>query len=148
MAFGSLNGNGRNSSAMAEINMVPLIDVMLVLLVIFMITAPMLTHSVVVDLPQVSSQQAVQKPDNIDLAVDAEGRMYWNDQLVPEDQLSHYMRDLAAMQPQPDINLRADRNTRYEVLAEILGEARRAGVKGMGFVTTPANRANGAPASN
>ncbi len=141
MAFGSLNGNGRSNSTMSEINMVPLIDVMLVLLVIFMVTAPMLTHSVVVDLPRVSSEQVEQKPDRIDLAIDAQGNLFWNGEPIARDALPLYLRDIAPLQPQPSVQLRADRNTRYELIAEVLAESRRAGIKGLGFVTVPADQA-------
>ncbi|MCK9511668.1 MAG: biopolymer transporter ExbD [Pigmentiphaga sp.] len=146
MAFGSLNSQGQGSQTMSEINMVPLIDVMLVLLVIFMITAPLLSHSVVVELPKVSSQPVVDKPQTIDLAVDAGGQVYWNDQPVSLEAMRHQMRQVAIQKPQPSVNLRADRETRYEILAEILGSASRTGVNGIGFVTTPTPGGGGAPA--
>ena len=138
MAFGSMNSQGQGSQTLSEINMVPLIDVMLVLLVIFMITAPLLSHSVVVELPKVSSQPVVEQPDVIDVAVDAAGQIYWNDQPISLEGLRVQMSQVAGQQPQPAVNLRADRDTRYEVLAEILGTASRTGVRGVGFVTTPA----------
>lgn len=141
MAFGGLNGGGPSSQLSSEINMVPLIDVMLVLLVIFMITAPLLSHSIVVDLPQVSSQQVKQDPVVIDLAIDADGTVYWNETPVALASLPARMRELTQQQPQPDLRLRADRATRYEVLAEVMGYASRAGVKGLGFVTTPTSSA-------
>lgn len=139
MAFGSMNSRGQGSQTLSEINMVPLIDVMLVLLVIFMITAPLLSHSVVVDLPRVTSQSVVEKPDVIDVAIDDAGQIYWNDQPVDLEGLGAQMRQAAARQPQPAVNLRADRGTRYELLAEILGLASRSGIKGVGFVTTPSS---------
>ncbi|GAA5236401.1 biopolymer transporter ExbD [Verticiella sediminum] len=137
MAFGGLNSGGGSGQPQAEINMVPLIDVMLVLLVIFMITAPLLSHSIVIDLPQVTSQQVKEDPEIIDLAVDESGQIFWNEQPVAKDELPARLREIATRQPQPDLRLRADRNTRYELLAEIMGDATRAGVKGLGFVTTP-----------
>lgn len=140
MAFGGLNGGGQGNYPQSEINMVPLIDVMLVLLVIFMITAPLLSHSVVVDLPQVSTKPVVEKPVVVDLAIDENGTLFWNDQPVASGELGQRMREVAQQNPQPDLQLRADRGTRYEVLAEVMGEANRAGVKGIGFVTTPASR--------
>lgn len=142
MAFGSMNSRGQGSQTLSEINMVPLIDVMLVLLVIFMITAPLLSHSVVVDLPRVTSQTAVEKPDVIDVAIDDAGQIYWNDQPLELAELGVQMAQAAARQPQPSLNLRADRGTRYEVLAEILGMASRSGMKGIGFVTTPGSGAS------
>ena len=145
MAFGGLNGSGQGNHPQSEINMVPLIDVMLVLLVIFMITAPLLSHSVVIDLPQVSTQPVVEKPVVIDLAVDENGAIFWNDQPVGIAELPQRMREIAQEKPQPELQLRADRGTRYEVLAQIMGDASRAGVKGIGFVTMPASKAE--PAS-
>jgi biopolymer transport protein ExbD len=137
MAFGSLNNGGGSNQPQSEINMVPLIDVMLVLLVIFMITAPLLSHSIVIDLPQVSSEQVKEDPEVIDLAIDADGAVYWNEQPVAMQELPERFSALAHRKPQPDLRLRADRNTRYETLAAIMGDATRAGVKGIGFVTTP-----------
>lgn len=137
MAFGGLNSGGGGNQPQSEINMVPLIDVMLVLLVIFMITAPLLSHSIVIDLPQVTSQQVKEDPEVIDLAIDADGALFWNEQPLARDALAARLRETAQRQPQPDLRLRADRSTRYEMLAEVMGEATRAGVKGIGFVTTP-----------
>ncbi len=155
MAFGGLNSGGHSSQPQSEINMVPLIDVMLVLLVIFMITAPLLSHSIVIDLPQVSAQPVKEEPVVIDLAIDGNGAIYWNEQPVGSAELPARLREIAQQKPQPDLQLRADQDTRYEILAEIMGEANRAGVKGIGFVTTPgsakkpdASTAAGPPAVN
>lgn len=147
MAFGGLNGGGGSNQPTAEINMVPLIDVMLVLLVIFMITAPLLSHSIVIDLPQVSSQQVKEDPVVVDVAIDARGTVFWNEEPVSMDGLASRMRDAAHQQPQPDLRLRADRATRYDVLAEVMGHANRAGIKGIGFVTTPSS-SNGADSTS
>lgn len=137
MAFGGLNGGGRGTQPQSEINMVPLIDVMLVLLVIFMITAPLLSHSIVIDLPQVTAQQVKEDPVVIDIAIDESGAIFWNEQPLGMAELPARLRDLAQQKPQPNLQLRADKGTRYEILAEVMGEASRAGVKGLGFVTTP-----------
>jgi biopolymer transport protein ExbD len=141
MAFGSFD-NKAAGQTMSEINMVPLIDVMLVLLVIFIITAPLLTHSIKVDVPRVSAQPSQEEPKAVDLAIDAQGRMYWDDQPVDMSQLGARFAALAAREPQPGLRLRADLNTRYEVLARIMNLARTAGVTHLGFVTQP----GGAPA--
>jgi len=109
-----------------------------------MIPAPMMTHSVVIDLPQVSSEQVEQKPDNIDVAIDAEGQVFWDGEPIATAALPQYLQDIASLQPQPNVHLRADRNTRYETIAEVLGAARRAGLKGLGFVTLPARESEGA----
>ena len=137
MAFGGLNGGSQSGQPQSEINMVPLIDVMLVLLVIFMITAPLLSHSIVIDLPQVSTQPVKEEPQVIDLAIDENGAVFWNEQPLAREDLAVRLQEIARRQPQPDLQLRADRATRYEVLAEVMGEATRAGVKGIGFVTRP-----------
>lgn len=136
MAFGSFDEK-RSSTAVSEINMVPLIDVMLVLLVIFIITAPLLSHSIKINVPQASSDPVQQDPKVVDFAVDAEGRLFWNEQPVSLEQLPALMAAEAALDPQPEIRLRADLDTRYEVLAQIMSMARQSGLKRIGFVTRP-----------
>ena len=136
MAFGGFNQQG-GTPQMSEINMVPLIDVMLVLLIVFMITAPLLTHSVQIDLPKASSQATNQKPDTVTLAMDGDGALYWNDQPVERSEIPARLREAAQQEPQPELRLRADRETRYQVLAEVMAEARNAGIAKMGFITVP-----------
>lgn len=136
MAFGGFNQQG-GTPQMSEINMVPLIDVMLVLLIVFMITAPLLTHSVKIDLPQASSQATNQKPETVTLAMDGDGKLYWNDQPVERSEIPARLNEAAKQDPQPELHLRADRDTRYEVLATIMAEARNAGIAKMGFITVP-----------
>lgn len=136
MAFGGFSQEGR-SAPMSEINMVPLIDVMLVLLIVFMITAPLLTHSIKIDLPNASSETSNEKPETISLAVDESGLLHWNNEPIADDLLPARLREAAAAAVQPELQLRADRNTRYQRLAEIMAEARLAGIQKLGFVTTP-----------
>jgi biopolymer transport protein ExbD len=136
MAFGGFEQQGGNAP-MSEINTTPLVDVMLVLLIIFMITAPLLTHAVKIDLPKASSQLNQDKPENISLALKADGQLYWNDQPLPDAELPARLSDAAARQPQPELHLRADRETRYQKIAEVMSAAREAGVQKMGFVTLP-----------
>lgn len=136
MAFGGFSQEGR-SAPMNEINMVPLIDVMLVLLIVFMITAPLLTHSIKIDLPTAASESTNEKPDTITLAIDREGTLYWNDQAIDDEALAIRLAEAALAEPQPDLHLRADRDTRYQRLAEIMSQARIAGIRNMGFITTP-----------
>jgi biopolymer transport protein ExbD len=128
---------GEHTQPMSEINTTPLVDVMLVLLVIFIITAPLLTHAVKIDLPQATSQPIEEKPEIIDLAVDADGKMYWNDTEIDSDALAARMQDESAKQEQPELQIRADKNTRYQVLAEVLAKAQTAGMKKVGFVSQP-----------
>ncbi len=140
MAFGSLEGEEDNAP-LAEINMVPLIDVMLVLLVIFIVTAPMLTHAVKVDLPKASSSLNVTKPDNVQLAIDAESHLYWNGAPIEADALKVRLHDAAALQPQPELHIRADRTTPYEKVAQVMSMAASEGLGKIGFVTDPSTLA-------
>ncbi|MFA7680252.1 MAG: biopolymer transporter ExbD [Pigmentiphaga sp.] len=139
MAFGSFNNGSGSTQVNSEINMVPLIDVMLVLLVIFIITAPMLTHSIKIDVPQVSSSPAETEPKVIDLAIDAQGGVFWDEQPILMEELVGRFEVSALEEPQPEIQLRADKETRYEVLAQIMGDASRSGMKRIGFVSTPSD---------
>ena len=136
MAFGGFNKEG-SATPMAEINMIPLIDVMLVLLVIFIITAPLLTHAVKVDLPKVSSNPNITRPDNVQLAVDAEGRVYWNGQVLERAALRANMAAAAKLNPQPEVHLRADGAVAYRKVAEVMGDAAKAGLSRIGFVSDP-----------
>jgi biopolymer transport protein ExbD len=136
MAFGSLESD-EGSAPLAEINMVPLIDVMLVLLVIFMVTAPLLTHSVKVDLPRASSTPTISKPDHVELAIDKDGLVHWNGQTVDAAGLTERLHAASVQQPQPELHIRADRTTPYEKVAQAMSEAARQGVLRIGFVTEP-----------
>lgn len=117
--------------------MVPLIDVVLVLLVIFIVTAPLLTHAVKVDLPQAASAPNLTKPDNVQLAVDAGGIVYWNGEVLDRSGWRSRMDAAAALRPQPEIHLRADGAVAYRRVAELLSDAARAGLARVGFVTDP-----------
>jgi biopolymer transport protein ExbD len=136
MAFGGLtndSGDGDN----AEINMIPLIDVMLVLLVIFIITAPLMTHAVKVDLPQASSQPNEVKPETINLSIKADGSVYWNAEAVNAAAWQARMDAAAQRSPQPEIHLRADGELAYKHVAQIMADAAKAGLGKLGFVTDP-----------
>jgi biopolymer transport protein ExbD len=136
MAFGGFD-KGAAQAPMAEINMVPLIDVMLVLLVIFIITAPLLTHAVKVDLPKAASQANQTRPDNVQLAIDRRGAVYWNGQVVSAVERRERMQAAAKLAPQPEVHLRADREVAYHHVAEVLSEAAKVGLTRIGFVTDP-----------
>ncbi len=136
MAFGGFNKTG-DSTPMAEINMIPLIDVMLVLLVIFIITAPLLTNAVKINLPTASSTPNETKPDHIELSIDAAGTTYWNGETIDRTQLIADMQAAAKKDPQPELHLRADRTTQYQVLSEVMAEAAKAGIQRIGFVSDP-----------
>lgn len=136
MAFGSIFDSSSDGD-LAEINMIPLIDVMLVLLVIFIVTAPLLTHAVKVDLPRASSTPNLTQPDHVQLTIDAENQLWWNGEAIPPTLLTERMRAAAALQPQPELHLRAERNTPYEKVAQVMSEAARHGLTRIGFATDP-----------
>jgi len=125
---------------MSEINTTPLVDVMLVLLVIFIITAPLLTHAVKIDLPQASSQPLPEKPEVISVSIDGSGKMYWNDQVIVQGELKTRLQEIAVKKPQPELNIRADKETRYQVLAEVMADAQNVGISKLGFVSEPAKK--------
>jgi len=137
MSYGSLE-SGDDNAPLAEINMVPLIDVMLVLLVIFLVTAPMLTHAVKLELPRAASSPQISKPDSVQLSIDASNAVYWNGQVVDAAALNARLAAAAIQQPQPELHIRAERTTPYEKVAQLMSDAARAGVTRMGFVTDPA----------
>ena len=135
MAFGSFEEGGAGQP-MAEINTTPLVDVMLVLLVIFIITAPLFHQAVPIDLPQVSATRIEDKPEVIQLAVDANGIVFWNGEAIHRDGLDS--RLAAASARQPELHLRADRKVAYEKVADVLAAAQRGGIVKIAFVTEPA----------
>jgi biopolymer transport protein ExbD len=139
MAFGGFEREG-GSRPMAEINMIPLIDVMLVLLVIFIITAPLLTHAVKIDLPKAASTPNLTKPDNIQLAVNATGQIFWNGEVVSRPVLNERFAAAGKQNPQPEVHIRADQAARYQWVAETLADAAKAGLTRIGFVSDPTAR--------
>jgi biopolymer transport protein ExbD len=137
MAFGGLDKK-TGGAPMAEINMTPLIDVMLVLLVIFIITAPLFTHAIRLDLPKVASQPARETPQTITLSIDDSGKLFWNDQPISFEQMKTRFTDAGKAASKPELHLRASSATRYDVIAKVMGAAQQAGVERIGFVTQPA----------
>ncbi|MET0350796.1 MAG: biopolymer transporter ExbD [Rhizobacter sp.] len=136
MAFASFDS--KNAGApMAEINMVPLIDVMLVLLVIFIVTAPLLTQAVKLDLPKASAQPNVVKAEKIEFAIDAAGQRYWNGEPVDRAEAARRFVTEGQKQPQPEVHLRADQNAVYRNVAETLADATKAGLSKVGFISEP-----------
>lgn len=136
MAFGGFS-KSQTTQPMAEINMIPLIDVMLVLLVIFIITAPMLTHAVKVELPKASSTPEEQKPEVIRLTIDAAGMVYWNDQKLEKADWQLRMAEAAKAPTQPELRIRADGGSAYRNVAVVMSDAASAGLTKIGFVTDP-----------
>jgi biopolymer transport protein ExbD len=122
---------------MNEINMTPLVDVMLVLLIIFIITVPVMKHAVNIDLPRASSEPEQTKPQNILFTVAADGSYYWNEQKINDDELKTRLAAEAAKDPQPELHIRGDKAVRYERVAQAMSAAREAGVRKIGFITEP-----------
>ena len=137
MAFASFDSKS-NSAPVSEINMVPLIDVMLVLLVIFIVTAPLLSHSVKLDLPKASAQVMSAKAGKIDLSIDANGVRYWNGAALSREEAAARFVTEGQKETQPEIHLRADKTVPYGAVAETLADASKAGLSKIGFVTDPA----------
>ncbi len=124
--------------AISEINVTPLVDVMLVLLIIFLITIPVITQSVKVDLPQAANIPTQTKPENVNIAVDAEGNIFWNTaQLPSQDALLERIKQVAVLDPQPEVHVRGDRNTAYEHIGRVIVTCQRGGIQKVGFITEP-----------
>ncbi|MGV8838259.1 ExbD/TolR family protein [Cellvibrio sp.] len=137
MAFGG--GLDDDTEVMNEINMTPLVDVMLVLLIIFIITVPVLTHSVKVDLPRADNTPNELKPETVNLAVNADGNIYWNETQVTMEELDQRLTKEASKQPQPEVHIRGDRKVDYEHVIKTMAAVQRAGILNLGFVTEPGN---------
>lgn len=127
----------RGQAPKPDMNVVPLVDVMLVLLVIFLVTAPLLTHAVKIDLPKAASQVNVTRPEHIELAIRADAGLSWNGQSVSQQELLMRLQAAARLAPQPELHIRADRRVAYGAVAEVLAAAGRAGLTRLGFLTDP-----------
>ena len=138
MAFSGLGGSGQpHSSPMAEINTTPLVDVMLVLLIIFMITAPLLAHKIKIDLPQASTVLLEEKPDTIVIALLPDGTMFLNDVRIDRDTLQRRLSSEAQRKPQPELHLHVDRALQFQALATVMADAQNAGMVKVGIATDP-----------
>jgi biopolymer transport protein ExbD len=136
MAFASFDAKSANAP-MSDINMVPLIDVMLVLLVIFIITAPLLTQAVKLELPKASSQVNDLRPEKIEFSIDATGALFWNGEPVNRAEAAQRLLLQGKKQPQPEIHLRADQGVAYRYVAQTLADASKAGLTKVGFISEP-----------
>ena len=136
----SMSVGGNSGGPMSEINVTPLVDVMLVLLIIFMITAPLMSHSITIDLPTANPKtkdaEAVVPP--LDLAVKQDGSMYFNDHQVTEAELRAQLAVNAQKAPQPELQLRVDKGTEFKIVKKIIGDAKDSGMVHVGFMTTDA----------
>ncbi len=140
-AFEQMNapgGSDEDERALSDINTTPLVDVMLVLLIVFMITIPVITQTVPVELPKVRNEATKTKPENINLSVNKEGQVFWNQILVGDnDDLLKRFENIATMKPQPEVHIRADQKTRYEYVGRVIVDAQRKGILKVGFITEP-----------
>ena len=130
--------SNEDERAMSEINTTPLVDVMLVLLIVFMITIPVITHTVPVELPKVRNEATKTAPENINLSVNKDGQIFWGQTLVPDTPaLLERLKGAAVLKPQPEVHVRADQMTRYEFVGKVILTAQRAGIQKVGFITEP-----------
>jgi biopolymer transport protein ExbD len=134
MAFGTQD---ETDDVMNEINMTPMVDVMLVLLIIFIITVPVMKHAVNIDLPRATTTPQQVKPETIRLSVNAQGEYYWNEQRVSGPDMEKRLQREGARTPQPELHIRGDKDARYELVAQAMAAAQRAGVRKIGFITEP-----------
>ncbi|HKQ12451.1 MAG TPA: biopolymer transporter ExbD [Steroidobacteraceae bacterium] len=124
--------------AMSEINTTPLVDVMLVLLIVFMITIPVITHTVPLELPRVRNLATQTKPENVNISINQDGQIFWNLTLIPDtNTLLERLKSAAVQKPQPEVHVRADERTRYEFVGRVILTAQRAGIQKVGFITEP-----------
>ena len=126
-----------DDEVMSEINMTPLVDVMLVLLIIFIVTIPVINDAIRVQLPQASAAPKDARPEHVSVAIDAAGRVYWNTQVVDEAGLKERLAQAAGHEPRPELHLSADRQTPYEKVAKLMAASQRAGIAKISFVTEP-----------
>jgi biopolymer transport protein ExbD/biopolymer transport protein TolR len=136
MAFGRLE-RATGPAPMSDINMTPLIDVMLVLLVIFMITAPLMTSSLKLDLPKTDAAQPTETPSFVSVAIDPQGRLYFGEEALDQAALAARIADAARKNPQTEVQLRADKSVPYGQVAELIGMVQKAGLNRIGFVAEP-----------
>ncbi len=136
MAMGTLSDKS-DEDFNPEINTTPLVDVMLVLLIIFIITIPVINHSVKLDLPRATTQPNDVKPETVNVTIDGNGKLYWNNRETSDSELAEKIALAAKADPQPELHLRAERTTQYEKVAQVMAAAQNGGLSKIGFVTEP-----------
>ena len=129
----------------STINTTPLVDVMLVLLIIFLITIPVVIQNTPVELPKETNQPRQTRPENINIAVNKDGDVFWNNELIDDKKLLARLKEIAVKQPQPEVHIRGDRNARYEFVGKVVFTCQRAGILKIGFITEPPVRVVGTP---
>ncbi len=141
MAMNVGSSSGDEEEVVSAINTTPLVDVMLVLLIIFLITIPVVTQTVAVSLPKESNQPRQTKPENIELSVTKDGDVYWNTQLIPDNNtLVERLKKVSVLNPQPEVHIRGDEKSRYESVGRVVFACQRAGIMKIGFITEPPAR--------
>ena len=136
MAFGTQDDT---DDVMNEINMTPMVDIMLVLLIIFIITVPVMKHAVNIDLPRANNEPELIKPANVELSVNAEGVYFLDGTQIKDEELAPRFKSAAIQNPQPDLHIRGDKAVRYERVAQAMAAAQQAGLRKIGFITEPKN---------
>jgi biopolymer transport protein ExbD len=140
----SVGGADEEQEAISTINTTPLVDVMLVLLIIFLITIPVVIQQVPVTLPKERNLPTQTKPENITIAINKDGDVYWGTELIPSSAaLFEKLKPVALMQPQPEVHVRADEETRYEFVGRVVATCQRAAIMKIGFITEPPPRGGG-----
>jgi biopolymer transport protein ExbD len=138
MAMSVPSGGGGGGSVMSNINTTPLVDVMLVMLIIFLITIPVINKTVKVDLPKAVNIPTQTKPENITIAVNKDGQIYWNDKAIPNmESLLDNIKTAAVKKPQPELHIRGDKDTRFEAIGRVMYMVQRGGIVKVGFLTEP-----------
>ncbi len=141
MAFGMHDSAAeQDGDMMNEINMTPLVDVMLVLLIIFIITVPVMKHALHIELPRATTQPQTAKPDVNQLSIDAQGAFFWNQQPITVEALEPLLRVEAEKTPQPELHIRGDKAVRYEFVMTAMAQARQAGLKKIAFISEPGSK--------
>jgi biopolymer transport protein ExbD len=141
ISLGPTGDGDEEDEVMAAINTTPLVDVMLVLLIIFLITIPVVTHTVPLRLPKEANQPTITRPGNITIAIDGSGRTWWNEEgLAGRAELAAHLDAMAVLKPQPELHIRGDRDVAYEHVGRVLAAAQRAGIAKVSFITEPPPR--------
>lgn len=140
MNVGSEDDDG-DGDVIGVINTTPLVDVMLVLLIIFLITVPVVTHTIPVKLPEETDQKYQTKPENITLAVNKDGQVFWNEQFIPnQETLLSHLKENSVKRPQPEVHIRGDQQTHYDAIGKVIETVQQAGITKIAFVTQPPAR--------
>ena len=138
--MGMTVGSDADDELVSDINTTPLVDVMLVLLIIFLITIPVVIHNIPVELPKERNVPTQTKPENVMIAIDRDGNVFWNNQFVDDAQLFSRLKEIAVKNPQPEVHIRGDREGRYEFVGRVVFNCQRAGILKIGFITEPPAR--------